>query len=528
MTVSPRILNQSLLLPLVFLILIRLYFQSSFPVFGDEAYYFYWGRHFAGGYYDLPPMIGWWERFFTFFSSHPFWLRIPNLFSILIVAFGMREWLAVHTSRAKSLTVSLLYALSPLPFLAVLISHDVLLLLFNFLSALLFYRAYQVQKPWKEYLFSGVLWGAAFLSKYFAVFTLPFYLIWHFTRKKGNRPISGIFWFALGSLPFLFQHLHWNANHCWSNFVFNLISRQQVDEGPVWITFGLFVLYLALIITPVFWFDVFKKPVKKWFSSRSSLESFLLGMWLVPISLFGITALMGRGQGLHWYFPYLPFFMMWIGLRHPIEALQHKLRQMMYWTYALAMIVLLVLFFPDSFIKKWALQRFGLDYQIAMKGPQFAEKVAVELNTASWGETDLVVADGYSHASVLDQELHRFFDQNHFTEKSIVPPVGVWGGGSRFGRVFDWTVDFLDYEGKNLTLISRSPVADHHWNPYFEDYRTLEKEIDGTRFWIAMGKGFRAGHYVKTELAPAWARFYPSFFLEKYFPSRCELRDGNE
>ncbi len=525
MTSAPRTLHQALVLPLVFLILLRFYFQSEFPVFGDEAYYFYWGRHFAGGYYDLPPMIGWWERFFTFFSSHPFWLRIPNLLSLVAVAFAMREWLAVSTSRAKSLTVALLYAFSPLPFLAVLVSHDVLLMLFTFLSALLFHRAYQVEKPWKEFLFSGVLWGAAFLSKYFAVFTLPFYLIWNFTRKKGQRSYLGMVWFILGVLPFLIQHLHWNANHCWANFVFNLVSRQQVDEGPVWKTFGLFVLYLSLIVTPVFWFDLFRNPVRKWFISRSSLESFVLGMWLIPISIFAITALMGRGQGLHWYFPYLPFFMMWIGLRYPVEELQQKLRKMLYWTYALAMIVAITLFFPDSTIQKWTKDRFGLDYQIAFNGSEYSEKIASELNTSSWGETDLVVTDGYSQASVLDQELHRFFRKNQIGAGLIIPPVTVWGSGSRFGRVFDWTVDFLDFEGKNLAMISKSPIQEYRWNPFFEDHRILEKEVNGVRFWIAMGRGFRASRYVREVLSPAWKGFYPPYILEKYFPSRCELRE---
>ena len=216
---------------------------------------------------------------------------------------------------------------------------------------------------------------------------------------------------------------------------------------------------------------------------------------------------------------------MWIGLRYPVEELQQKLRKMLYWTYALAMIVAITLFFPDSTIQKWTKDRFGLDYQIAFNGSEYSEKIASELNTSSWGETDLVVTDGYSQASVLDQELHRFFRKNQIGAGLIIPPVTVWGSGSRFGRVFDWTVDFLDFEGKNLAMISKSPIQEYRWNPFFEDHRILEKEVNGVRFWIAMGRGFRASRYVREVLSPAWKGFYPPYILEKYFPSRCELRE---
>jgi hypothetical protein len=524
MAASPRLLSQSLVLPLVFLLLLRLFFQSSFPVLGDEAYYFYWGHHFAGGYYDLPPMVGWWERFFTFFSDHPFWLRLPNLISLVVVGFGLREWMAIHTSRSKAVTTTLLYLVSPLPFLAVLVSHDVLLLFFTFFSALLFFQAGQSKNSWKEFLFSGVLWGAGFLSKYFAVFILPFYLIWHFTRKKGHRPLFGMIWFALGASPFLLQHLHWNANHCWANFVFNLVTRQKASDGTVFQTFGLYVVYLLLLVTPVFWMDLFKTPIRKWFQKRSTLESFALGMWLVPISIFGITALMGRGQGLHWYFPYLPFFFMWVGIRFPLEELQFKLRSMTYFTYALAMIIAIGLFFPDSVVRRFVPERFSLDYEIAFHGDEWVEKIAGELNTPNWGEVDLVVTDGYSQASVLDHRMRLLLKKNHIGDRSIVPPVTVWDHGSRFGRVFDWTVNFLEFEGKNLALVSRSPLPSYRWEPYFQNHHQISKEVNGIQFWITLGRGFRARKYVEEVMVPNWKNAYPPFFLENQITSRCELR----
>ncbi len=520
-----RSISPTLTLLLLFLFSFRLFLQSTFPVIGDEAYYFYWGHHFAGGYYDLPPMIGWWERLFTFFSDESFWLRLPNLFVLLAVTFGMREWLNTATSRGKATTTSLLYFFSPIPFLAVLISHDVTLLFFTFFSALLYYRGYEVKNPWKEFLISGALWGGAFLSKYFALFVLPFYLIWFFTRKREQRSLSNVFWFALGAFPFVFQHIYWNANHCWANFVFNLITRQQVDDGPIYKTFGMFLVYLLVLLTPIFWSILFTPSKNKWFKSRSTLEFFFLGMWLVPILIFGLTALLGRGQGLHWYLSYVPFFFLWLGLRFPLEILKRKLRQMMYFTYGLSMIVLVALFFPDQTIGKLVSQRFPLEYEITFHGKDWADKIAAELNTSMWGETDLVVTDGYSQASVLDYELHRYFLKDFFWSKSSLPPVAVWGAGSRFGRVFDWTVDFKNFEGKNVALVSRTLLPASEWSQYFKEYRVSQKELNGHKFWLFMGRGFHAKDYIARVMKPTWERHYPHFYLEKYIPSRCDLRD---
>ena len=62
-----------------FLLFLKVLLAIVFPVFGDEAYYFYWGSHFSQGYYDLPPMVGWWLWPVLKLTSNPFWGRILNL-----------------------------------------------------------------------------------------------------------------------------------------------------------------------------------------------------------------------------------------------------------------------------------------------------------------------------------------------------------------------------------------------------------------------------------------------------------------
>jgi len=154
---------------------------------------------------------------------------------------------------------------------------------------------------------------------------------------------------------------------------------------------------------------------------------------------------------------------------------------------------------------------FPSEYQIAFHGKDWAEKIASELNTSMWGETDLVVTDGYSQASVLDHELHRYFLKDFFWSQASLPPVGVWGVGSRFGRVFDWTVDFSKFEGKNVAFV-RAPWWFHHYEPVLWGITCESERIKWTKILAFMGRGFYAKRYIAQVMKPTWERHYPPFF----------------
>jgi len=51
-----RLFAALLVLTLVF----RFWLAAAFPITGDEAYFIWWGWMPDWGFYDHPPMIGWW------------------------------------------------------------------------------------------------------------------------------------------------------------------------------------------------------------------------------------------------------------------------------------------------------------------------------------------------------------------------------------------------------------------------------------------------------------------------------------
>lgn len=510
--------NRGFIFALGALVFLKILITALFPVIGDEAYYFYWGTHPNGGYYDLPPMIGWWLIPFSKIFVSSFWLRLPNLITSGLVTFGIYEWLRERVSSKRASMIAGLFFFLPLPFLAVLMFPDIPLLLFGFYSCLLFYRA--ARSPSRsgshlEFMLSGALWGSAFLSKYFAVLFLPAFVIWFLLQKKKSwlSPLC----FTVGVFPFLFQHLFWNQNHCWANFVFNLISRQKANYGSAVQTFGLFLVYLFLLGTPILLSQIFKRaqtPLDRGLENAAELKEldrFFLLLWSIPTFLFGLTALLGKGQGIHWLLFVTPYFVMSVGLRTAEAELFLKLKRLMKVSGALAGIVLVALSLPDLVVGPFFKTRLAFDYQLVMHPSSFMKSI---LPTLSGSE--VAFTEGYSLSSVLSHDFREYSSEQNIN----LPPVSVWGGGSRFGREFDWTTDWKALEGKKITLITPGPIDTHYWSQYFSDLQNVTLQFENQPIYVSVGTGFRSEMYVKQEFKKAVENFYP-----KFLPGRCSLKD---
>ena len=66
-----RLFAALLVLTLVF----RFWLAAAFPITGDEAYFIWWGWMPDWGFYDHPPMIGWWLAALSLVSKVEWWLR---------------------------------------------------------------------------------------------------------------------------------------------------------------------------------------------------------------------------------------------------------------------------------------------------------------------------------------------------------------------------------------------------------------------------------------------------------------------
>ena len=474
------------------------------PVISDEAYYFYWAMHPSGGYYDLPPMIGWWLIPFTKISLAPFWLRLPNLLSWLMISVSIYEWLSRGILKARAQWIAISFALLPLPYFSLLMFPDIPLLFYCYFSAYLFFRA--VNLPGKHlfsFFLSGALLGAAFLSKYFAAFMLPAFFLWFFSRRKGKE--LGLVWFCLGGVPFVLQHFIWNQSHCWANVIFNLVTRQNVNDGPLYQILGLFIFYLALASAP-FWKTPWTQRLKfnleaglenaNWVSS---LSSFMGCLWMVPVLTFTFTAILGRGQGLHWLLFVLPFFIIWIGLRLDETKLASSVKTLIAITGGISIIALTVSVAPEKSLGPIFQHRFQFDFARLIHQEEWIEAIRTDVLASN-----IVFTEGYTFSSGLNYDLEAFA-RSHEIE---VPEVSVWGSGSRFGRVFDWTIDFKKYDGKKVLIITPGPFGIEGWKEYFTSLKTEARQFRGNTFYVSTGEGFKSAHYLEKEFSRPIKTYY--------------------
>jgi hypothetical protein len=67
----------------------RFWLAAVTPMTGDEAYFYWWGKIPDWGYYDHPPMIGWWLAALIPFGEAEGWLRLPQVLQPAIIALGV-------------------------------------------------------------------------------------------------------------------------------------------------------------------------------------------------------------------------------------------------------------------------------------------------------------------------------------------------------------------------------------------------------------------------------------------------------
>lgn len=161
--VSPRRLFFGLLLPLL---AFRLWLAAVLPITGDEAYFIWWGKIPDWGFYDHPPMVGWWLAAQLLLGDAEWWLRLTSVLQPFVLA-GAVAWFVPRiwpdAGKTRRWWAALLTLLSPAFVWNVLITTDTPLIYISVLSGLCWLRARKDDHPgW--YLAAGVLLAGAVLS----------------------------------------------------------------------------------------------------------------------------------------------------------------------------------------------------------------------------------------------------------------------------------------------------------------------------------------------------------------------------
>jgi hypothetical protein len=214
------------------LVVMRLIFAAVTPLTFDEAYYWTWSKHLAGGYYDHPPMVAVVIRLGTLmFGDTAFGVRIVSILLALPMTFAVYRAaeMLFHDARIAASGALLLNATLMVAAGTIIVTPDAPLMV---TSAFVLYALAKVYDTGRGvwWLGVGAAVGLALLSKYTAMFFGASILLWLVIAKDMRRWLISP-WPYLGgivALALFMPVILWNADHHWVSFIKQL-GRARVD-----------------------------------------------------------------------------------------------------------------------------------------------------------------------------------------------------------------------------------------------------------------------------------------------------------
>jgi len=240
---------------IVVLFLVRLAVAAATPLSLDEALYWMWSKHLAGGYLDHPPMTPILIRLGTsLFGDTEFGVRFLGVLLSLPATYAVwRSATILFDDDRIGATAGLLFTLTlAIAVGSVLMTPDNPVLVTTTFLLLCLAKLMQTGRS-EWWIAVGVAFGLGMLSKYTTVFFAVSILIWLLAvpglRKWLLTPwpwLSGLIALVLFS-----PTLVWNAEHGWAS-VFYQYRRLVVHEWSLRYLGEFFAAEMGLATPPIF------------------------------------------------------------------------------------------------------------------------------------------------------------------------------------------------------------------------------------------------------------------------------------
>jgi 4-amino-4-deoxy-L-arabinose transferase-like glycosyltransferase len=469
-------------------LLLRLWISVSFPITGDEAFFYWWGVYPDWGYSDHPPMVGWLIALMRATLGDSLWsIRLPIV--LLPLALGAALWWALKpVDKVRAAWAVLFFWLAPLNWLNTLITTDTPLIFWSALSVAALLRAERRAQldraAWGLYALSGVFLGCAFLSKYFSV-VLGFSYFVYFMFYRRER-LAGFAALVLCALPGPAINIAYNMSHGWSNIMFNVYNRNEDDvfEWRKPLTYAGMMVYL---ITPVAVWMAVRYRQSLLAAARS--QRLLACLVLVPLLFFALLSAK-KVIGLHWVLSFYPFGFAFLAFALPADRLKACAKGLAVFA---GLHVLVVAGLYMTTLDTWRSTKLYPQIIRSYKTAEMLQQVTAP--------GVVLMGEAYTPASIFG-----------FERRQYMPVFGV---GKFHARQDDMLVDFSLYQGQTIRIILADKPRLEEFEPYFSAVRVLSFEQDGVPFYAVEGTGFNYQAYREGVLGTVFKRY---FNIPKWLP----------
>jgi 4-amino-4-deoxy-L-arabinose transferase-like glycosyltransferase len=314
------------------LLALRLIAGAVLPLSADEAYYWLWSRHLAGGYFDHPPAIAWLIAAGTaVFGQTAFGVRIAGiLLSLGATYFVWQSATLLLKDAIAGPRAAVLFNLTLMVTVEMLAATPDTPQVFTAAAFLWTLAKVLETGNGRWWLAVGVAGGLGLLSKYSTLFLGAGALIWLIASPPMRRWLATPWPYlggVLAGLIFL-PNLLWNAAHGWATFAFQFgrIAGHQLTAKYL----GEFLGAQAVLATPfVLILGVMGLAARRTDPARALVASLL---W-PSIAYFLAHALHDRVQG-NWPCYLYPALIIaaldaarrdWTGWRRPLAQWSNRL-----------------------------------------------------------------------------------------------------------------------------------------------------------------------------------------------------------
>jgi Dolichyl-phosphate-mannose-protein mannosyltransferase len=298
-------------LTILALVALRLVAAASTPITFDEAYYWMWSKHLAGGYYDHPPGVALVIRLGTMIAGDTeFGVRLVSILLALPMSWAVYRAAAILFGghRLASTATLLLNATMMAAVGTMIVTPDAPLLVAS--SFVLFFLAKVLETgrgAW--WLAVGVAVGSALLSKYTALFFGPAILIWLVTVPKLRRWLISP-WPYLGgvvALAIFAPVILWNADHHWLSFIKQIGRARTADFRLAFI--GELIPTQIAFATPLVWvLGAMGLYALAWRNAGALAARALINATFWTITLYFVWHSLHARVEANWFAPVYPAF----------------------------------------------------------------------------------------------------------------------------------------------------------------------------------------------------------------------------
>ena len=266
----------------------------------DTAAHWLWAQHLRLSYYEHPPAIAYFIRFFSvFFNNDILAIKFGTIISSLLIIAS--AFLAASTLTDKTSAFYYIILLCGTPFFFFLnffwySGH--LLLIFWFLSLWTFGKYIKSANTY-WFLLMGVFAGLGVLSEYTMIFFYIIVIIWCFFYDE-KALYSYNFWMAgLLSLLIFSPVIYWNYQNDWVSFLYQLNRGFSNNDSSIQIisfTLGHIFLFSFFISIPALY--CFVRGSFLW--QNIPIYRLLKIHFLVPFIFFSFASLFGKVADPNW------------------------------------------------------------------------------------------------------------------------------------------------------------------------------------------------------------------------------------